>query len=56
MSQEIKEPEKARKWQNSSFSKILTRLGLDSVAGLTSALLVSPIIYSIDKAVIEKTD
>lgn len=44
------------KWNNAPFSKVLTRLGLDSIAGLTSAILVSPIMYSIDKAVIEKTD
>lgn len=29
---------------------------MDSIAGLVSAILVSPIMYSIDKAVIEKTD
>lgn len=47
---------KKSKWSDAPFSKVMTRLGLDSIAGLTSAILVSPIMYSIDKAVIEKTD
>ena len=48
--------EKERKWKNEPKSSIFWRLGLDTCSAVISSLLVSPIMYTVDKAVIEKTD
>ena len=45
-----------RKWKNEPTSNIFRRLGLDTCSAVISSLLVSPIMYTVDKAVIEKTD
>ena len=45
-----------KKWKNEPNSNIYRRLGLDTCSALISSLLVSPIMYTVDKAVIEKTD
>ncbi len=43
-------------WEKNRYSKMLRRVGLDCVTGILAALTVSPIMLTVDKAVVEKTN